>query len=218
MPVLAYGVSLVHDSLAAPPVGVANAPVHEVENTILRAWYSEVEEGTFSGTERVTKAALEFHRLISALFREGTVLPFRFPTILDAVDDLHVHLDEKGTWYYRALQQIEGLAQFEARILSKTKLPPEAESGKAYLAARKKQHDASTAAVQGLLQGLEPVLREHHVKESQQATRVYLLLERSSIASFRDIASKIAIPEAIEIRLSGPWPPTEFLPPEDEVL
>ncbi len=218
MPVLAYCVSLVQDSLRAPATGVGGAPVHAVENTILRAWYSEVEEGAFSGTERVTKAALDFHRFISTIFRDGTLLPFRFPTILDAVDDLHVHLDEKGTWYLSALQQIEDLVQFEARILNQAKLPPEAESGKAYLTARKKHHEAAKAAVEQLLQGLEPVLRSHHVRESQQATRVYLLLERARITSFRDIAAKISIPEGIEIRLSGPWPPTEFLPAEDDVL
>ena len=91
----------------------------EIEDLGLRAWYSEVEEDTFSGAEHVTKAALEFHHFVSAVFREGTVLPFRFPSILESVDDLRDHLEERVRWYTSALQRSEGLAQFEARIVNR---------------------------------------------------------------------------------------------------
>ena len=216
MPVLAYCVSLVSDNLTAPATAVSNGRVQVAENTMLRAWYSEIESGSFSGTEQVTKAALEFHRFVSTVFRDGTVLPFRFPTVLESVDDLLVHLDEKGVWYYEILQQIDGLAQFEARILSKTKLPSEAESGKAYLNARKQLRQRTANAVESLVTTLEPILEDHDIRETQQATRVYLLLQRSQVTSFRDMAAKVAIPDGIEIRLTGPWPPTEFLEHDED--
>ena len=211
MPILAYCVSLAHHFLDAPLVGISQATVFEVEDLGLRAWYSEVEEDTFSGADHVTKAALEFHRFISAVAREGTVLPFRFPTILETPDELRSHLEDKAQWYTAALRRSEGLAQFEARILSKTKLASEADSGTEYLEQRKQLRERTAEAVTRLLRGLDDYLREHHVKESQQGTRVYLLVERARVAPFRDTAGKINVPDGFEIRLTGPWPPTEFL-------
>lgn len=212
MSILAYCVSQAHHFLDAPIVGVAGASVYEVEDLGLRAWYSEVEADTFSGADHVTKAALEFHHFISAVSREGTVLPFRFPTILGTPDELRTHLEEKAQWYMNALRRSEGLAQFEARILSKTKLAPDAESGKQYLEQRRQLRERSAEAVKRLLRGLDDYLREHHVKEDLQGTRVYLLIERSRVGQFREASARIDIPQGFEIRLSGPWPPTEFLP------
>jgi Gas vesicle synthesis protein GvpL/GvpF len=216
MPILAYCVSLAHHFLDAPPVGIADAPVFEVEELGLRAWYSEVEQETFSGADHVTKAALEFHHFVSAVFREGTVLPFRFPTILESADELTTHLEQKAQWYMNALRRSEDLAQFEARIVNKEKLKPDAGSGTDYLEQRRRQKQQSEAAVKGVLNGLEDYLREHHVKETPQGTRVYILLERGRVAEVRKASAKIVIPEGFEIRLTGPWPPTEFLPAPEE--
>jgi hypothetical protein len=218
MPILAYCVSLSHHFLDAPPVGVGDATIFEVEDMGLRAWYSEVEEGSFSGAEQVTKAALEFHHFVSAVFREGTVLPFKFPAILDSVDDLRDHLEDKAAWYLKALNRSAGLAQFEARIFSKVKVPAIAESGTEYLEQRKKLRESITEAVTSVAQGLNEFLREHHVKDTQQATRMYLLTDRTRVASFKEAAGKIIVPDGIEIRLSGPWPPTEFLPAAEDEL
>jgi hypothetical protein len=217
MPILAYCVSLAHHFLDAPTEGISGATVYEVEDLGLRAWYSEVEADTFSGADHVTKAALDFHKFVSAVFREGTVLPFRFPTILESVDELRSHLEEKAAWYLNAVRRSEGLAQFEARIISKTKLAPDAESGKDYLEQRKQVHERNSKTVSGLLRGLDDFLREHHLKETPQGTRVYLLLERTRMAAFREASTHIGVPDGFEVRLTGPWPPTEFLPsPEDE--
>jgi hypothetical protein len=217
MPILAYCVSMTHHFLDAPTEGIAAAAVYEIEDLGLRAWYSEVEADTFSGADQVTKAALEFHKFVSAVFREGTVLPFRFPTILESVDELRTHLEEKAAWYTNALRRSEGLAQFEARIISKTKPVPVGESGKEYLEQRKQVHDRNAQAVADLLRGLDDYLREHHVKETPQGTRVFLQVERLRVGAVREASAQIGVPDGVEIRLSGPWPPTEFLPvPEEE--
>ncbi len=216
MPILSYCVSLAHHFLDAPPVGVAGGDVFEVEDLGLRAWYSEVDEQTFSGADHVTKAALEFHHFVSAVFREGTVLPFRFPAILDSVEELRTHLEEKAPWYITALRRSEGLAQFEARILNKTNLPPEADSGTKYLEQRKQLRERNTEAVTSVLRGLDDYVREHHVKETQQGTRVYLLTERARTPALREAAGGIHVPDGFEVRLTGPWPPTEFLPASED--
>ncbi len=216
MPILAYCLSLAHHFLDAPPVGIGSADVFEVEDLGLRAWYSEVEEGTFSGADHVTQAALEFHHFVSAVFREGTVLPFRFPTILESVDELRSHLEDKAGWYMNALRRSEGLAQFEARIVNRKKPAPEAASGTEYLEQRKRLRVRSEEAVNVVLRGLEDFLRQHHAKESEQGTRMYLLTDRTRVAALREAAAKIAIPDGFEVRLTGPWPPTEFLPTGDD--
>lgn len=216
MSILAYAVSLAYHFLDAPTEGVDDAAVMELEELGLRAWYSEVHEDTFSGAEHVTKAALAFHHFVSAVFREGTVLPFRFPTILESVDELRDYLEGKAAWYNDALRRSEGLAQFEARVVNKNKLEPVAESGKEYLQARQHAKQQGDAAVEAVLNGLQDVLRDRHVKETPQGTRVYLLTERTRVRSFREASSHISVPGGFEIRLTGPWPPTEFLPAAKE--
>lgn len=216
MPILAYCVSLAQEYLNAPPVGVAQATIFEMEDLGLRAWYSEVEEGTFSGAENVTRAALDFHHFVSAVFREGVILPFRFPTILESVEELQSHLEAKAAWYTNALHKMDGLAQFEARIISRIKLPSSPESGQHYLDQRKQVFDRVAGAAAALLKGTEDYLREHHLKETQQGTRVYLLFERARTPELREAMKSIAVPDGIEIRLTGPWPPTEFLPGTEE--
>jgi Gas vesicle synthesis protein GvpL/GvpF len=217
MPILAYCVSMSYDFLDAPTEAVGGTMVYETEELGLRAWYSEVEEETFAGAENVTKAALEFHRFVSAVFREGNTLPFRFPTILETVDELRSHLEEKSVWYAGALRRSERLAQFEARVITKAKLTPEAASGTEYLEARKRLRELTNEVVNGLLAAVEDYVREHHVKETQQGPRVYLMVERSRIGEFRAAAGQAKIPDGFEVRLTGPWPPTEFLPaPGDE--
>lgn len=216
MPILTYAVSLAYHFLDAPTEGVDDAAVMELQELGLRAWYSEVHEDTFSGAVHVTKAALAFHHFIAAVFREGTVLPFRFPTILESVDELRDYLEAKAAWYNDALKRSEGLAQFEARVVNKNKLEPAADTGKEYLEARQRAKQQGNAAVASVLAGLEDVLRDHHLKETPQGSRIYLLTERTRVASFREASSKISVPGGFEIRLTGPWPPTEFLPPAKE--
>lgn len=217
MPILTYCVSLAYHFLDAPTEGVGGAMVYELEEFGLRAWYSEVEEGTFSGAEHVTQAALAFHHFVAAVFREGSVLPFRFPTILESVDELHDHLEAKAAWYTSALRRSEGLAQFEARVVNRRKAAAEAGSGTEYLEERKRLWDQTAQAIAAVLKALEDFVREHHVKESQQGTRVYFLVDRTRIAAFRETAAKITIPDGFAVRLSGPWPPTEFLAAESEL-
>jgi hypothetical protein len=216
MPILAYAVSLAYLFLDAPTEGIDGATVHEIEDRGLRAWFSEVEEDTFSGAEHVTRAALGFHHFVSAVFREGTALPFRFPTILESIEELRDHLEDKFIWYSEALRKCEGLVQYEARVRNKNKLPPEAASGKEYLEVRKRLKQQNDAVVKTILGGFFAFAREHQVRETPQGTRVYLLIERGRIPEFREAAAKLEIPGGFEIRLTGPWPPTEFLPPPEE--
>ena len=212
MPILAYCVSLSYDYLDAPTEGVGDAMVYELDDLGLRAWYSEVEEHTFAGAENVTKAALGFHKFVSAVFRGGNVLPFRFPTILESPDELRAHLEDKATWYAGSLKRSEGMVQFEARIQQKSSPPPDASSGTEYLEARKRQREQSDEVVHALIHGLDDYLRDHHVKETQQGTRLYLLVERARMADFRAAAGQVPIPSGFEVRLTGPWPPAEFVP------
>ena len=66
------------------------------------------------------------------------------------------------------------------------------------------------------MKGLDDFVRQHHSKESRQGTRVFLLTDRTRASSLREAAGKLAIPEGFEVRLTGPWPPTEFLPADGE--
>lgn len=205
------------DRANAPSTGVGQEPVLSIQEYGLECWYNEIDEHSFSGDEQIKKAALEFHRFVSAVFGGATVLPFRFPTILESLDELREHLDEKAYWYATALGHMEGMAQFEARIIQRAAAPAaEAPSGKAYLEEKKQSLDGLRLAEAAVLTGLEDFIRDSHLKEAPGGLRLYLLSEKSLTTKIRAALKGIALPPGLELRFSGPWPSTEFLPAEDQ--
>lgn len=182
----------------------------------MECWYSQIDEQAFSGDEQVKKSALEFHRFVSAVFAGATVLPFRFPAILESVDELRDHLDEKAYWYASALGRMEGMAQFEARIIQKASAPASPASGTAYLEEKKEAFNGLRLAEAAVLTGLEGYVRDSHLKEAPGGLRLYLLSEKIMTPALREALKKVALPQGLELRFSGPWPPTEFLPSEEE--
>ncbi len=162
------------------------------------------------GEESVRKAALEFHRFVSLAFSSAAVLPFRFPTILDSEDELRDLLDEKAHSFASTLERMEGLAQFEVRILRRTdSAAQQPDDGKAMEAVR--NGERSVIGKAGAL------IRDSHRREIPRGVRLYLLAEKLMTSSLRDALKGTVVPEGVEVRLQGPWPPTEFLLDENEL-
>ncbi len=192
-------------------MGVGRAPVLMQEAYGLHCWYSPVQEQAFTGEDSVRKAALEFHRFISLAFSSAAVLPFRFPTILDSEDELRDLLDEKAHWFASTLEKMEGLAQFEIRIARRAS--PEAaerpEDGKGMDEVKKGER-----AVIDKAGGL---IRDLHRREMPRGVRLYLLAEKLMTSSLREAVKETILPEEVDVRLQGPWPPTEFLLDDNEL-
>ena len=190
----------------APETGIRNAPLLEVEEEGLRAFYSEYKPSA----EAAREDALAFFGVNRAIFRDAAIIPFRFPTVLHGEEELTEHLVEHATHYANALQKLADMVQMEVRLT----LPPEkskADSGAAYL-KEKQQRGKLLAAAEAAIQkaaGVEGL--EWKSRESKDGLRCYALVERNHAPEFAKRIGKVKPEKPVSAAVTGPWPATEFI-------
>ena len=190
----------------APEEGIRNAPLLEVEEEGLRAFYSEFQSSASSARED----ALAFFGINRAIFRDAAIIPFRFPTVLEGEQALAEHLVEHATQYATALQKLADMVQMEVRL----SLPAEksnAESGSAYM-KEKQQRAKSLSSVEAAVRktaGAEAT--EWKYRETRDGMRCYALVERNHAAEFAKRVGKMKAEKPVTLAVTGPWPATEFI-------
>jgi len=186
-----------------PPRGVRGAAVEAVTRGDLACYFSRYDQFGGGSAEELKRDALDFHWAIHHVFQQRAVIPFRFPAMLAEISTLEAFLDRHAPAYLADLQRLRDLVQMEVRLP-----PPVAEavaattSGTAYMKAK---FDAAQKVVE----------LENRVKSAapgrewrQRAGRFFALIPRGEEAQFRE---KIAALGEASLRVSGPWPPSEFV-------
>ena len=188
---------------AAAPAGVGGAAVKPHLAGGIRCWYSEARHTSGAAKEDV----LAFHGVVSALFREMGVVPFRFPTTMPDEAALHAWLEKHAPLVKSELARLRDTVQMELYFGANTAAP--AGSGRAYLEGKRdvlraleKEAEKARAAVSNLV-------AEWRQKETREGLRCYALVQRGSERVF--LTQLGTIREGA--RVSGPWPPSEFLDP-----
>ena len=197
--------------------GVFEATVHSREMLGVRVYWSEVDNPqSLADAESLKKAALEFHRVLREILAVTTPIPFRFPTLLESGDALEEHLTPEQDLYRDALARVDGAVQYEIvgtwSEEQQTDLATPV-SGREYL-KRRQEALGRVAAVEGKLKTVTAdTVREWRGREQNKKHRWFALVPRAErerfIASLRTAGGS----EGIRLRLSGPWPPSEFVTP-----
>lgn len=213
MPVLPYCI-LLHDSAATIPItGIAASDIHRFSKGKLQALYSELETSDIS-SQTFRQAALEFHRVVNAVFDRAAVMPFRFPTWLTQ-PELIKHLQQQSHRYTTFLTSHANHVQMEMRVTPLSGgAPMEATSGTAHLRARAAESRRLRNAGESFKNLLSSNVIEWRQRDTPEGLRLYALVDRTQIAGFRERLSKRE--REVSVCWSGPWPATEFLesPPE----
>lgn len=202
MPLLAYCIVL-DRAMNLPSEGVLSSALEPIEESGLAALCSELERSLISATN-FQQAALEFHGVIQAVLAENAVVPFRFPTWLSA-EEMRGHLREKSSQYQDFLIRHADHLQMEVRLLKQKGGTSGAASGAEHLRARAAQLRAMGERAKEVKHQLADTVIEWREVETGNGTRLYALVSRKSIESFREKLNRISL------RASGPWPATEFL-------
>lgn len=216
MPVLLYCVTQ-PDPEVKIATGVFEAAVDSREMLGVRVYSSEIDNPqSLADTESLKKAALEFHRVLREILAVTTPIPFRFPTLLDSPEVLEQHLAPEQEIYRDALARVDGAVQYEivgtwADEQQTDRAAPV--SGREYL-KRRQEALGRIAAVEGKLKTVTAdTVREWRGREQNKKHRWFALVPRADrerfIASLRTAGGS----EGIRLRLSGPWPPSEFVTP-----
>ncbi len=213
MPVLAYCITEPGIEIDAAPKGVAGAQVESFTDSGLRCFVSALDKPEALTGQPARQVAMEFYRVLQEIFRQATVIPFRFPTVVTANSELQAHLDEHAEEYKNALERLREMVQMEIRITEResSSANEPVTSGKEYLSSRRDRARELEAAANKFRQAGETWIREWRQRTTQQGIRCFALVHRDFQQDFAERARGEPIPAVFATRVSGPWPATEFI-------
>lgn len=161
--------------------------------------------------DSIQQSAVEFHQVISHVFAQAAVIPFRLLTVFDHEESLASFAAAQARNFVADLERLKNTVQMECVIFFKPVRGPDRSSGQAYLQQKANVQRTIDDYVSAVKASLSGVAREIRAKEVNNGSRIYCLLERGQEALFRSTVEGVVVPEGLERRLSGPWPPAEFL-------
>jgi hypothetical protein len=212
MPLLVY--CMMEEAAAGEKrvAGVGGARVEEVRDSGLRCLFSRFQGAEGLSRIPAVESALAFHQVLQALFGHAGLIPFRFPTVLEDEEALLRFLREQAPGYTAELARLRHMVQMEIHIPGNQEagtgtLPA---TGREYLEGRQRQASELKAAAEKLRQAVGPSVAEWRQRPSGQGMRCYALLPREGVAGFQQAIQALS-PSLPGARLSGPWPPAEFV-------
>ena len=201
--------------------GVCEGAVQSREMLGVRLYWSNVEnpEACLGEAEALKKAAVEFHQVLREVLAVTTPIPFRFPTLFEREEIVEDQLASEQERYREALARVGNALQYE--VVGTWTEDKEADtakpvSGREYL-KRRQEATGRVAAVEGKLKSVTAdSVREWRGRQERKTHRWFALVPRESREKFLASLRAAGGSEGIRLRLSGPWPPSEFVTPRGE--
>jgi hypothetical protein len=208
--VLAYCAFCHNPELALPQTGVTSTPVRVMPEGQLRLLWSEVA-WPFA-PERLQRNALEFHEVVSHVFNQTAVIPFRLLSVFEDERSLSAFMAEHAEAFLKDLERLRDCVQMECAVYpAPVRAQADNSSGTAYLREKAGLLRVQDQHVNAIRESLAELGREIRVREGKNGIRVFVLTERGNEKDFRARVEQVAVPESLSRRMSGPWPATEFL-------
>jgi hypothetical protein len=187
----------------------------------MRVYWSDIDtpEACLVESEALKKAAVQFHQVLREILAVTTPIPFRFPTLLESAEVLEQHLAPEQDLYRAALARVENAVQYE--IVGTWTEEQEADlatpvSGREYLKRRQEAAGRITAVENKLKSVTADSVREWRARQERKTHRWFALVPRANREQFISSLRTAGPSVGIRLRLSGPWPPTEFVTPRGE--
>jgi hypothetical protein len=187
----------------------------------VRVYWSDIDnpEAAWGEPESLKKAALQFRQVLREILAVTTPIPFHFPTLLESAEVFEQHLALEQESYRKALERIGNAVQYE--IVGTWADEQQADlatpvSGREYL-KRRQEALSRVAAVESKLKSVTAdSVREWRARRERKTHRWFALVPRDDrerfIASLRGAGAS----QGVRLRLSGPWPPSEFVTPRGD--
>src|SRR5713226_6141181 len=139
------------------------------------------------------KNVLEHARVVSACFRSGTVLPFRFGTIFDTDEALRQAVRTNRRTFGQSVARLRGKASQDRERRTKAR--------------------ALSVQVHKLFNPLEEEISCKRVDSNGMLIDIAHLIDSKSVEKYQNRYSSAAKQlKNCELLISGPWPPYHFLP------
>ena len=212
MSILLYCVT---HQMASPDLGpgVAGLPVLHCKQADLDALFSpNTSAGSWTGAS-LKQSAREFHSVLHRVFGSQAVIPFRFPTLMRDEKELSAHLWDNAGEYSAQLNKFANSVQMDISIacIEPIALTALETSGAEYLRTRQKRSDELQAVAKQIQELAGGTAQEWHNRSASNGLKLFALLDRASVAAFREKLKWSPVPKDLAVRVSVPWPVTDFL-------
>jgi hypothetical protein len=182
----------------------------------IRVYWSDLAdvEACLGSPEAMKQSALQFHRSLREILAATTPIPFRFPTLLDSSDNLEQHLASEQELYREALARVENAVQYEIVAAWTNEIPADTSApvtGREYLKRRQEAAGRITAVESKLKTVTGESVREWRGRQERKTYRWFALVSRDCRERFLSSLRNAGGSEGVRLRLSGPWPPSQFV-------
>jgi len=169
----------------------------------LRAWYLELP-ALPEGPNELKQLALRFHEVLANVFAAGTVIPFRFPSIVQTSTELQAFVRKHEQLYGPELTRLGGKGEIRITIPESTSDPgPKPKTGTEYLNRRAAVAERLRKRIEHVVDAL-PAGTE--VKEQARSQSVLLI----ALVDIGDVALVLKRLRERGFTATGPWPPSDF--------
>lgn len=208
---LAYCIAEQQSQVDVPGRGVEGAPVNSISAGALRCFVSDFNRRT--PDEPVPEIVTAFNRVLQRIFAQTAIIPFRFPTVVEGEHVLRQFLEGRSAEYGEALRRLRDKVQMDVRIMPKPSGAPEAslQSGRSYLEQRRGRHQQAQSTLEEFRRVSDSPAVEWITRDTSSGIRAFALVDRSSLPVFLEKIARVITPAGISARVTGPWPPSEFV-------
>jgi hypothetical protein len=209
--VLVYCIAEKQSRLDLPSEGVDGAPVHGVDIDPLRCFVSAL--GARMPYDPVPEMVKQFNRVLQRIFSQTAIIPFRFPTIIETEAVLRQFVEPRAAEYVDALRRLRNKVQLDVRITLAPSGTPEGsvQSGKSYLQERQARYGEVQSTLERFRSASGSLAESWVERDTPAGIRGFALVDRSSLDAFLHSIAGVLTPAGVSARVTGPWPPSEFV-------
>lgn len=215
--------------------GIEDAPIHHIGTSAVQAvishhYWGEHFDSRINDMKWLTENALRHDQVIAKAFLYGTVLPIRFGTLFESVEEIENLLHVRSADLINELTHLEGRGEWSvnlARSVEVTDQPmASVRSGRDYLTQRRsalnltEERRNERAKIGSEIHNAFAEIAEASVVRSVDTTDAMFaatyLIENSRHAELAQVLSRYQSDleaNGYQLRLTGPWAPFHFTPP-----
>ena len=195
--------------------GVADQPLVSYEVPGMRVYWSEIANpDTLIEPPVRVPAEQKFREVLKEVAVRGTAVAFPFPAVVTGLEAIDSLVTEHREYYANAFVRLADTVEYQLTATwadehSSDLATPV--SGREYL-KRREQTESRTAAIDTKLKTVTAgIVRDWRSRKDRRKHVWYALVAREDRERFVAALRSAGPSEGVRLRLSGPWPPGEFL-------
>ncbi len=216
MACLLYCVACLDTQVVSGVAGVCDEPVQSHESSGLRVYWSEIAdpETALGDGLAIKNAELKFKQVLREMVTHFTPIAVPFPVVLADLEAVEKCVAEERSFYEDALTRLGDTVQYE--MIASWTADEQADlatpvSGREYL-KRRQEAEERIAAIDNKLKSVTAgIVRDWRAHQERRNHHWFALVPRQDRERFIAALRSAGPSEGVRLRLSGPWPPGEFV-------